>query len=58
MNKATEELVKTMQNTAEMHAPLREIKISNSNNAVPWKNEELDNKIKQKNSLLADYFYY
>lgn len=57
-NKATEELIKTLQETSHIHAPLNEIKIGNKKDAVPWKNEDLNNKINEKNSLISDYFYY
>ena len=58
INKTTEELIKVIQDTAQLHAPLKETNIGESKSKAPWQNEELDNKIKEKNSLLADYFYY
>ena len=48
VNKGTEELVKILQETSQLHAPLKEIKIGSNTEAVPWKNEELANKIKGK----------
>ena len=58
VNKATEELTKVMQTTAQSHAPLKEIKIGGSKTSAPWTNEELEDTIKQKNELVKDYFQY
>ena len=56
VNGATEELVKVIQEAADIHAPEKEIKISKIKTKVPWFSEDLTEKINQKNSLLSDYF--
>ena len=58
VNRATEELIKTMQGTAQIHAPLKEVNIGGDAIKVPWQTDELNNKLKEKNGLLTDYFYY
>ena len=56
VNKATEELIKMMQETADIHAPEKEFKVGKEKNKVKWFSDDLKEKIKQKNELLSDYF--
>ena len=59
VNAATEELVKCMQKAAELHAPIKEIKIGNrKENRVPWFTDELKDKIREKKELLMDSHTY
>ena len=39
VNKATEEIIEVIQTTAERHTPLKEIKVGNRKNYIPWLNE-------------------
>ena len=56
VNSATETLIKTMQDTADMYAPVVEKKEQNRKKYVPWFTNELKEMIKSKNELLQDYF--
>ena len=58
VNAATEELISTMQLTAESHAPLKDIEIGKKKNSVPWYTDELEQLINKKSDLLADNNYY
>ena len=58
VNSATEELIKVMQTTAEVHAPMVQTKIKPNNNYVPWFTDELKDLITQKHCLVTDFFYY
>ena len=56
VNGATEELIKIMQETADIHAPEREITVGKEKSKIKWFTEELKEKIIEKNELLTDYF--
>ena len=56
VNSATEELVKVIQETAQKHAPVIEVKKKNQKKGIPWFTEELKSMIKNKNELLQDYY--
>jgi endonuclease/exonuclease/phosphatase (EEP) superfamily protein YafD len=56
VNQATEELIKIIQDTANVHAPVKEIQIGKRKNAAKWSTDELAEKIEEKNELLTDYF--
>ena len=56
VNGATEELIKIMQQTADMHAPQKEFTVGNEKSKIKWFTEELKEKIIEKNELLTDYF--
>ena len=56
VNLATEEFMKTIQETSQKYAPLVEIKSRNKRRGIPWFTEELKNMIRSKNELLQDYY--
>ena len=56
VNGSTDELIKIMQETADFHAPEREVTIGKEKSKVKWFTEELKDKITEKNELLTDYF--
>lgn len=56
VNLATDTLIKTIQETAQKHAPVVEINSKNRKKSIPWFTNELKNLIKSKNELLQDYF--
>ena len=56
VNRSTDELIKIMQETADFHAPEREVTIGKEKSKVKWFTEELKDKITEKNELLTDYF--
>ena len=56
VNLAAEELVKTIQDTAQNHAPLTEVRQKDRKKNIPWVTNELKDMIRQKNELLQDYY--
>ena len=56
VNEATKLLVKIIQETASIHAPLVIKKKKTKKAEMPWITDELRNKIKEKNLLLKDYY--
>ena len=55
---ATETLVKIIQETVNIFAPLVEKNLKNKPKHIPWFTNELKEMIKTKNELLQDYFSY
>ena len=53
---ATDELIKTIQDTAQKHAPVVEINSKNRKKSIPWFTNELKSMIRSKNELVKDYF--
>lgn len=56
VNLATEELIKTIQDTAQKHAPVVEVNSKNRKKSIPWFTNELKCMIRSKNELVKDYF--
>ena len=56
INLATDDLIKTIQETAQKHAPVVEIKTKNRKKSIPWFTDELRSMIRNKNDLIKDYF--
>ena len=56
VNQATATLMKTIQDTAQNHAPVVEATCRNKKKPIPWFSAELKAKIKEKNELLMDYY--
>ena len=56
VNLATEELIKTIKDTAQKHAPVVEVNSKYKKKSIPWFTNELKSMIKSKNELLQDYF--
>ena len=56
VNSATESLIKIIQDTVNLHAPLIEKNVENKPKYIPWFSNELREMIKSKNELLQDYF--
>ena len=52
---ATDELIKTIQDTAQKHAPVVEINSKIKKKSIPWFTNELKSMIKNKNELIQDY---
>ena len=48
--------MKTIQDTAQNHAPVVEATCRNKKKPIPWFSAELKAKIKEKNELLMDYY--
>ena len=53
---ATDTLIKVIQDTAQLHAPLVEKTIRNEKKFIPWFTQELGDMIKSKNELLQDFY--
>ena len=56
LDAATEELIKTISETANDHAPLTLRKYTPTSAYIPWMTEELASEIQIKNELLNDFF--
>ena len=56
VNRSADELIKIMQETADIHAPEKEVTIGKEKSKTKWFTEELKDKITEKNELLTDYF--
>ena len=56
INAATEDLITIIQNTTELHAPMKQIKVSSERKNIPWFSTDLKEMIMTKNELLQDYF--
>ena len=56
INAATNCLTKTINDTLEKHAPIKEIKIKKKRKGMPWINEELRELTAKKNQLLMDSY--
>ena len=56
INAATEDLISIIQNTTELHAPMKQIKVSSERKNIPWFSTDLKEMIMTKNELLQDYF--
>ena len=58
VNSSMEVLIKVLQETADSMAPMKETKIGEKTNYIPWYTNELKILIEQKNELIRDYYYY
>ena len=58
VNAATEELIKVMQQTADVHAPIKETEIGVRKKPVTWFTAQLEEMITVRNNLLSDYYFY
>ena len=58
VNLATETMVKVIQETAEMHAPLIELNRKTKKKNIPWFTDELKEMIQSKNDFLRDYYVH
>ena len=58
VNEAVNSLVKIISDTAESHAPIIEVKLSNKKKDIPWYNKDLTDLIKKKNELLIDSYHH
>ena len=56
LDAATEELLTTISETANQHAPLTLRKYNQKSSYIPWMTEELASEIQIKNELLNDFF--
>lgn len=56
VNAATETLIKVIQDTAEVHAPLIEKQHNPEKEKIPWFTQELKEMIQSKNDLLQDFY--
>ena len=56
VNTATETLIKVIQETADVHAPLVEKTLSNKKRGIPWFTQELKELIQTKNELIQDMY--
>ena len=58
VNEAVSSLVKIISDTAEIHAPIIEVKLSNKKKDIPWYTKDLTELIKKKNELLIDSYHH
>ena len=56
VNSATESLIRVLQTTADIHAPLKEVNINSKKKPLPWFTGKLREMIKSKNELLSDFY--
>ena len=58
VNEAMNTYISILQQVIENNAPMKEIKIHENKNKVPWFTEELEKKIILKNKILRDWHLY